>query len=55
MQRTDLNTGKIIEADAEFPSGIKTNVEETDEEELLNEMTAIINENMANFQRGGSN
>ena len=55
MQRTDLNTGKIIEADADFHSGIQTNVEETDEEELLNEMTARINENMANFQRGGSN
>ena len=55
MQRTDLNTGKIIQADAEFHSGIKTNVEETDEKELLNEMTARINENMANFQRGGSN
>ena len=55
MQRTDLKTGKIIEVDAEFHSEIKTNVEETDEEELLHEMTARINENMANFQRGGSN
>ena len=55
MQRTDLKTGKIIEVDAEFHSEIKTNVEETDEEELLNDMTARINENMANFQRGGSN
>ena len=55
MQRTDLKTGKIIEVDAEFHSEIKTNVEETDEEELLHEMTARINENMASFQRGGSN
>ena len=55
LQRTDLRTGEIMEVDAEFHSNIKTNLEGTDENELFVEMIARINENIANFQRSGSN
>ena len=55
MQRTDLRTGKIDEVVADFHSKIEINLEGTDENELLNEMIARIDENIANFQRRGSN
>ena len=55
MQRTDLRTGKIDEVVADFHSKIEINVEGTNENELLNEMIARIDENIANFQQRGSN
>ena len=55
MQRTDLRTGKIDEVVADFHSKIEINLGGTDENELLNEMIARIDENIANFQRRGSN
>ena len=55
MQRTDLRTGEIIEADADFHSEIEKNLAETDENKLLDKMFARIAEVLANFQRSGSN
>ena len=55
MQRTDLRTGEIIEADADFHSEIEKNLAETDENKLLDKMTARIAEVLANFQQSGSN
>ena len=55
MQRTDLKTGEIIEADADFHSEIEKNLAETDENKLLDKMIARIGEVLANFQRSGSN
>ena len=55
MQRTDLRTGKIDEIVADFHSKIEINLGGTDENILLNEMIIRINENIANFQRRGSN
>ena len=55
MQRTDLRTGKIDEVVADFHSQIEINLEGTDKNELLNEMIVRIEENIANFQRRGSN
>ena len=50
-----LNTGKIDEIVADFHSQIEINLEGTDKNELLNEMIARIDENIANFQQRGSN
>ena len=55
MQRTNLTTGEIVENDADFHSKDKINLEGTDENELFDEMIARIVENVANFQRRGSN
>ena len=55
MQRTDLRTSEIIEADADFHSEIEKNLAETDENKLLDKMIARIAEVLANFQRSGSN
>ena len=55
MQRTDLATGKIDEVDADFHSEIEENLEGTNENELYAEMIASIAENIALFQRRGSN
>ena len=55
MQRTDLRTGKIDEVVADFHSKIEINLGGTDENELLNEMIARINEVLANYPRRGSN
>ena len=55
MQRTDLRTGEIDEVVADFHSKNEINLKGTDENELLNEMIARIDENIANFQRRGSN
>ena len=49
-----FETGKIDEIVADFHSKIEINLGGTDENELLNEMIAR-NENIANFQRRGSN
>ena len=55
MQRTDLKTGETDEVDADFHSKIEINLEGTDENELFDKMIARIDENIANFQRRGSN
>ena len=55
MQRTDLRTGKIDEIVADCHSKIEINLKGTNENELLNEMIARIDENIANFQQRGSN
>ena len=55
MQRTDLAAGKIDEVDADFHSEIEENLEGTNENELYAEMIASIAENIALFQRRGSN
>ena len=55
MQRTDLATGETIETDAVFHSEIEENFEGTNENELYAEMIPRILENIANFQRRGSN
>ena len=55
MQRTDLQTGEIIEIDADFHSEIEKNLAETDENKLLDKMIARIGEVLANFQQSGSN
>ena len=55
MQRTDLVTGEIDEVNADFHSGIEENLEGTNENELYEEMNERILENIANFQRKGSN
>ena len=55
MQRTDLATGKIDEVYAHFHSEIEENLEGTNENELYAEMIARIAENIALFQRRGSN
>ena len=55
MQKTDLQTGEIIEADADFHSEIEINLQETDENKLLDKMIARIAEVLANFQQSGSN
>ena len=55
MQRTDLRTGETDEVDANFHSEIEINLEGIDENELFDEMIARIAENIANFQRRGSN
>ena len=55
MQRTDLVTGKIDEVDVDFYSEIEENLEGTNENELYAEMIARIAENIALFQRRGSN
>ena len=54
MQRTDLKTGEIIEADADFHSEIEINLEK-DENKLLDKMIERIGEVLANFQQSGSN
>ena len=54
-QRTDLATGEIDEVDADFHSEIEENLEGTNENELYAEMIARIAENIALFQRRGSN
>ena len=55
MQRTDLATGEIDKVDADFHSEIEENLEGTNENELYAEMIARIVENIALFQRRGSN
>ena len=55
MQRTDLATGEIDKVDADFHSEIGENLEGTNEHELYAEMVARIVENIAPFQRRGSN
>ena len=52
MQRTDLRIGETEKVDAEFHSNIEINLGQN---KLLNEMFSRINENLANFQRRGSN
>ena len=55
MERINSRTGEIVEVDADFHSEIRINPEGTDENELFDEMIARIDENIANFQRRGSN
>ena len=55
MERINLRTGEIVEVDADFHSESEINLEGTDENELFDEMIARIAENIANFQRRGSN
>ena len=55
MQRTDLVTSRVDEVDADFHSEIEENLEGTNENEFYEDMIERIVENIANFQRRGSN
>ena len=55
MSRTNLATGEDIEEIADFHSLIETNLGGTNEGEMFDEMVERILENLANFQRQGSN
>ena len=55
MKRTDLRSGEPEKVDADFHSKIEINLEGAAKNELLNEMIARIEENLANFQQRGSN
>ena len=55
MKRINLRTDEIVKVDAEFHSEIETNLEGKDENKLFDTMIARIDENIANFQRRGSN
>ena len=55
MKRIDLKTGEETKVEAAFHSGVKTNLLGTNEKKLLNVMFEEVLENMAQFQRRGSN
>ena len=55
MSRTKISTGLVIEKMADFHSRMELNLEETDRKELFHLMVERILENLANFQRKGSN
>ena len=55
MSRMELRTGYVIEQMADFHSRMEMNLEGTDRKELFYHMVERILENLANFQRGGSN
>ena len=55
MKRIDLKTGEETKVEAAFHSEVKTNLLGTNEKKLLNIMFEEVLENMARFQRRGSN
>ena len=55
MKRIDLKTGEEIKTEAVFHSENKINLPATKEKKLLNDMIEEVLENIANFQRRGSN
>ena len=55
MSRTEMSTGLMIEKMADFHSRMELNLEGTDQNELFHHMVERILENLANFQRKGSN
>ena len=55
MKRIDLKTGEETKVEAAFHSEVKTNLLGTNEKKLLNVMFEEVLENMARFQRRGSN
>ena len=55
MKRIDLKTGEETKVEATFHSEVKTNLLGTNEKKLLNVMFEEVLENMARFQRRGSN
>ena len=55
MERTSMATGEVIREEAAFSSRVEENLQGNDERELWREMTGESFENMANFQRIGSN
>ena len=55
MKRIDLKTGEETKTEAAFHSEIENNLPGTNEKKLLNSMIEEVWENMANFQRRGSN
>ena len=55
MKRIDLKTGEETKTEAAFHSEIKKNYTETNEKKTLKSMIEEVLENMAKFQRRGSN
>ena len=55
MRRIDLKTGEETKTEADFHSEIEINLPGTNEKKLLNSMIEEVLENMAKFQRRGSN
>ena len=55
MEKIDIHTGNVAITPATFCSNIETNLLATDVNELYDVMTARVSENMAMFQRQGSN
>ena len=55
MKKIDLNTGEETRVEAAFHSETKINLSRTNEKKLLDIMIEEALENMAQFQRKGSN
>ena len=55
MKKADLKTGEETKTDAAFHSEDKINLPATKEKKLLTSMIEEVLENMAKFQRRGSN
>ena len=55
MSRTELRTGDVIEQMADFHSRMEMNLEGSDQKELYYHMVERSLENLAKFQRKGSN
>ena len=55
MEKTDLKTGETIVEPASFHSNVEINLDSTDVNELFDAMIDKMLENMAEFQRRGSN
>ena len=51
MQRTAMSSGEVIQDPASFHSHIEINLEGSDENEIFDDMTERILENLANFQK----
>ena len=55
MKKIDLKTGEETKTEANFHSEIEINLPATKKKKLLNDMIEEVLENMAKFQRRGSN
>ena len=55
MERTVVTTGEVIEDEAAFHSGVEMNLEGDSSQEIWEKMIEVCLENMAEFQRMGSN
>ena len=55
MEKVDIRTGNVVITPATFGSNTETNLLATDVNELYDVMRVRVSENMAMFQRQGSN